>query len=60
LSRAGELFEYEVHHLPQRGVLVLKELRDTKEEVGGFVGRKALPREEEQSDFGQEYATFPR
>lgn len=44
ISGAGQLLDDKVYHLPQAGIFVLEELRDTEEESGGFVCRELLAR----------------
>jgi hypothetical protein len=47
VSGAGQLFDDQIDHLAERGILVLEQLRYTKEERGGFVSSPALAREEQ-------------
>ena len=41
-------------HLTQAGILVLEQLRDSKEQCRRFVGRELLARVEEKGNFGKE------
>ena len=52
LSRVCQLFDDKVHHLPEGGIFVLKELRDAEEEGGCFIRREFLAGEQEQCDLG--------
>lgn len=56
----GELLDDKVDHLAQGGIFVLKQLRNAKEERGGFICREPLAGEEEEGDFGQEDTAFAR
>jgi len=60
LGRVGKLLNDEVDHLAQAGILVLEELRDTKEERRGLFGRELLARVEEEGNLGEEDATSSR
>lgn len=52
----AELLDDKVHHLPERGIFVLKQLRDTEKQRGGFLLRELFACEEEEGDFGEEDA----
>lgn len=60
LGRLCQLLDDEVHHLPEGGIFILKELRDAEEEGGRFVGGELLAGEEEEGDLGEEDATSAR
>jgi hypothetical protein len=47
VSGASELLDDQVDHLAERGIFVLEELRDAKEEGGGFLSSPTLTREEQ-------------
>lgn len=48
-----QLLDDKVHHLPQAGIFVLEELRDTEEKGRSFIGREFLSRVEEESNLGK-------
>jgi hypothetical protein len=50
LGGAGQLLDDKVDHLAEGGILVLEQLGDAEEEVGGFPGRELLTGEEEKGD----------
>lgn len=52
VGRACELLDDQVDHLAKRSILVLEELRNAKEESGGFLSSPALASEEQQSQLG--------
>lgn len=54
LSRAGELLDDKVDHLPQAGILVLEKLRNAEEKSSGFIRRELLPGVEEKRNLGEE------
>lgn len=54
LGGIGQLLDDQIHHLPETGIFVLEQLRDSEEEGCGFVGRKLLACKEEEGDLGQE------
>lgn len=54
-----QLLKNQIHHLSQRGVLILEQLRDTEEQRGSLVRGELLPGEHENRDLGQEGATCP-
>ena len=58
LRSIRQLLDNQVHHLPERGIFVLEQLRNAKEEGCRFIRRELLAGEEEQRDLGQEYAAF--
>jgi hypothetical protein len=58
VGRAGELLDDQVDHLAQRGILVLEELRDAKEQCGGFLASPALAGEEQQRELGQDHSAL--
>lgn len=37
-----QLLDDKVNHLPQTGIFILKQLRDTKEKSSGFIRREFL------------------
>lgn len=59
LRGTRQLLKNQIHHLSQRGVLILEQLRDTEEERGSLVRGKLLPGEQENRDLGQEGAACP-
>ncbi len=54
-----QVLEDQVHHLAQRRVLVLEELRDAEEEVRRFLWRELLLREKEERDLGEQDSAVP-
>jgi len=60
LSLLAQLFDHEIHHLPERSILVLEELGDAEEEGGSFLLRELLASEQEEGDFGEEDAAAAR
>ena len=50
---ASELLDDKVHHLAERGILVLEELGDAEEEGGSLLSSPALAREEQQRQLRQ-------
>ena len=52
-----QLLDDEVYHLPQTGIFILEELRDSEEEGSGFIGGEALSGVKEEGDLGEEYST---
>ena len=53
LRGIDKFLQNQIHHLSQRGVLVLEQLGDAEEEGGGFVRGELLPGEDEDGDLGQ-------
>lgn len=60
LCRLRQVLENQIHHLSQRGILILEELRNAKEQRRRLVRRELLPGEDEDSNLGQESATYAR
>ena len=58
VSGAGELLDDQVHHLAERCILVLEQLRDTKEECGSFLTPPAFAREQEQCELGEDHSAL--
>lgn len=56
VGRACELLDDEVDHLAERGIFILEELGDAKEEGGGFLPAPALAGEEQQGELGEDLA----
>lgn len=56
----GKLLDDQVDHLAQRGILVLEQFGDAKEEGGCFVGGELLAGREQEREFREEDATFSR
>ena len=50
LGGTGQLLDDKVDHLAEGGILVLEQLGDAEEEVGGFPGRELLTSEEEEGN----------
>ena len=55
-----QLLQDQVDHLSQRGILILEEFRDTEEQRGGLVRGELFPSKHEDTDLGQESATYSR
>ena len=53
-----QLFDDEIHHLTERGIFILEQLRDAEEEGCGFVLGEFLAGEEQEGDFGEQDAAF--
>ena len=60
LGRLGQLFDDQVDHLTERGIFVLEQLADAKEERRGLVGGELFPCVEQQGNLGEEDTAFPR
>jgi hypothetical protein len=60
VGRARQLLDDQVHHLAQRCILVLEQLRDAEEERGGFLASPALAGEQEQGQLGEDHSALPR
>ena len=55
---ASELLDDQVHHLAQRCILVLEELRDTEEQCCGFLTSPALACEQQQCQLGEDHSAL--
>lgn len=55
-----QLLHDQVDHLSQRGVLVLEQLRDAEEQLGGLVGGESFASEQQHGDLGEKSSAFPR
>lgn len=55
---ASQLLDDQVDHLPESRILVLKKLRDSEEEGGGFLSSPALTSEEQQGKLGQDLSSL--
>lgn len=48
-----QLLDGEMDHLPKAGIFILEELRDAKEQGGGFIGGESFTSVQEQGDLGE-------
>jgi len=56
LSLLAQLFDHEIHHLPEGSILVLEELGDAEEEGRSFLLWELLASKEEEGDLGEDDA----